>query len=113
MAAPILGVRALDPRPPAHVIDTARDLRFRNLLLVAFLLDQERVTPNGSVYFAAEMLGTKDDSLEGKACLVSGSGNVSQYATEKILDLGGKIVTMSDSGGYIYDEAGIDREKLA
>ncbi|MCX6365078.1 MAG: glutamate dehydrogenase, partial [Actinobacteria bacterium] len=52
-------------------------------------------------------------TLEGKTCLVSGSGNVAQYATEKILDLGGKPVTLSDSSGYIYDEAGIDRAKLA
>ena len=59
------------------------------------------------------MLSTKNQTLEGKTCLVSGSGNVAQYTVEKILDLGGKPVTMSDSNGYIYDEAGIDREKLA
>ncbi|HEY5387146.1 MAG TPA: NADP-specific glutamate dehydrogenase [Thermoleophilia bacterium] len=70
-------------------------------------------TGYGAVYFAAEMLATRGETLEGKTCLVSGSGNVSQYAMEKILDLGGKPVTCSDSGGYIYDEAGIDREKLA
>jgi glutamate dehydrogenase (NADP+) len=58
------------------------------------------------------MLGTRKDSLQGKTCLVSGSGNVSQYTVEKILDLGGKVVTLSDSSGYVYDEAGIDREKL-
>ena len=59
------------------------------------------------------MLGTRGESLEGKTCLVSGSGNVAQYAIEKILDLGGKAVTLSDSSGYIYDEEGITREKLA
>ena len=59
------------------------------------------------------MLKSRKQSLEGKTCLVSGSGNVSQYTVEKILDLGGKAVTLSDSGGYIYDEAGIDRGKLA
>ena len=57
-------------------------------------------------------LTTKNETLEGKTCLVSGSGNVAQYTTEKILDLGGKVVTLSDSNGYIYDEEGIDREKL-
>jgi len=65
------------------------------------------------VSFAAEMLATRRETLEGKTCLVSGSGNVAQYAAEKILDLGGKPVTLSDSSGYIYDEAGIDRQKLA
>ncbi|PID40858.1 MAG: NADP-specific glutamate dehydrogenase [Proteobacteria bacterium] len=67
----------------------------------------------GSVYFAAEMLGTRDETLENKVCLISGAGNVAQYTIEKLLDLGGKPVTCSDSSGYIYDEAGIDREKLA
>ena len=76
-------------------------------------LIRPEATGYGAVYFAAEMLATRDESLEGKTCLVSGSGNVAQYAVEKILDLGGKPVTMSDSGGYIYDEAGIDRDKLA
>jgi glutamate dehydrogenase (NADP+) len=76
-------------------------------------LIRPEATGYGAVYFAAEMLGTRGESLEGKTCLVSGSGNVSQYATEKILDLGGKILTVSDSSGYIYDEAGVDREKLA
>ncbi len=76
-------------------------------------LIRPEATGYGAVYFAAEMLATKNDSLEGKTCLVSGSGNVAQYTTEKILDLGGKVVTLSDSGGYIYDEEGIDREKLA
>jgi len=76
-------------------------------------LIRPEATGYGAVYFAAEMLGTKKETLEGKTCLVSGSGNVAQYTTEKILDLGGKVVTISDSNGYIYDEEGIDREKLA
>jgi len=76
-------------------------------------LIRPEATGYGAVYFAAEMLTTRSETLEGKTCLVSGSGNVAQYATEKILDLGGKPVTLSDSSGYIYDEAGIDREKLA
>jgi glutamate dehydrogenase (NADP+) len=76
-------------------------------------LIRPEATGYGAVYFAAEMLTTRSETLEGKTCLVSGSGNVAQYAIEKILDLGGKPVTCSDSGGYIYDEAGIDRKKLA
>jgi len=76
-------------------------------------LIRPEATGYGAVYFAAEMLTTRGETLEGKTCLVSGSGNVAQYAIEKILDLGGKPVTCSDSGGYIYDEAGIDRDKLA
>ena len=70
-------------------------------------------TGYGATYFAAEMLATRGDTLEGKTALISGSGNVAQFACEKCLDLGAKPVTMSDSSGYIYDEAGIDREKLA
>jgi glutamate dehydrogenase (NADP+) len=76
-------------------------------------LIRPEATGYGAVYFAAEMLGTRDQTLEGKVCLVSGSGNVAQFTTEKVLDLGGKVVTLSDSNGYIYDEAGIDREKLS
>jgi glutamate dehydrogenase (NADP+) len=76
-------------------------------------LIRPEATGYGAVYFAAEMLQTRDETLEGKTCLVSGSGNVAQYTTEKILDLGGKVVTLSDSSGYIYDEEGIDRDKLA
>jgi glutamate dehydrogenase (NADP+) len=75
-------------------------------------LIRPEATGYGAVYFAAEMLGTKNETLEKKVCLVSGSGNVAQYTIEKILDLGGKAVTISDSSGYIYDEAGISREKL-
>ena len=76
-------------------------------------LIRPEATGYGSVYFASEMLKTRNESLEGKTCLVSGSGNVAQYTIEKILDLGGKAVTCSDSSGYIYDEEGIDRDKLA
>ena len=75
-------------------------------------LIRPEATGYGSVYFAAEMLAVKNKTLEGMVCLVSGSGNVAQYTVEKILDLGGKVVTLSDSSGYIYDESGIDREKL-
>jgi len=75
-------------------------------------LIRPEATGYGSVYFAAEMLATREDSLENKTCLVSGSGNVAQYTIEKILDLKGKAVTCSDSSGYIYDEEGIDRNKL-
>jgi glutamate dehydrogenase (NADP+) len=76
-------------------------------------LIRPEATGYGCVYFAAEMLATQNDSLEGKTCLVSGSGNVAQYTVEKIIDLKGKVVTLSDSSGFIYDEKGIDREKLA
>ena len=75
-------------------------------------LIRPEATGYGCVYFAREMLATRNESLEGKVCLVSGSGNVAQYTVEKLLDLGGKPVTLSDSSGYIYDEAGIDRDKL-
>ncbi|MDP9004476.1 MAG: NADP-specific glutamate dehydrogenase [Verrucomicrobiota bacterium] len=70
-------------------------------------------TGYGAVYFAAEMLKTRKEELSGKTCLVSGSGNVAQYTVDKLISLGAKTVTFSDSAGYIYDEAGIDREKLA
>jgi len=76
-------------------------------------LIRPEATGYGSAYFAAEMLATKNQTLEGKVCLVSGSGNVAQYTVEKINQLGGKVVTLSDSNGYIYDEAGIDKDKLA
>jgi len=75
-------------------------------------LIRPEATGYGNVYFAAEMLATRNDTLEGKTCLVSGSGNVAQYTVEKIIELGGKVVTLSDSSGYIYDEEGIDRGKL-
>ncbi len=76
-------------------------------------LIRPEATGYGAVYFAAEMLATRGQTLEGKICLVSGSGNVAQYTIEKILQLGGKVVTLSDSNGYIYDESGIDEKKLA
>ncbi|MCG3256882.1 MAG: NADP-specific glutamate dehydrogenase [Candidatus Heimdallarchaeota archaeon] len=76
-------------------------------------LVRPEATGYGSVYFAQEMLKTRNDDLKGKTCLVSGSGNVAQYTTEKLLDFGGKVVTLSDSSGYIHDPEGITREKLA
>ncbi len=75
-------------------------------------LIRPEATGYGAVYFAAEMLATRNESLDGKRCLVSGSGNVAQYTVEKLLQLGARPVTLSDSSGYIYDEKGIDREKL-
>jgi glutamate dehydrogenase (NADP+) len=75
-------------------------------------LIRPEATGYGSVYFAAEMAATQDKTLKDKICLVSGSGNVAQYTCEKLLELGAKPVTLSDSSGYIYDEEGIDREKL-
>jgi glutamate dehydrogenase (NADP+) len=76
-------------------------------------LIRPEATGYGCVYFASEMLKSRNDSLEGKLCLVSGSGNVSQYTVEKLLDLGAKPVTLSDSNGVIFDPDGIDRDKLA
>jgi glutamate dehydrogenase (NADP+) len=75
-------------------------------------LMRPEATGYGVVYFAAEMLATRNETLAGKVCLVSGSGNVSQYTVEKLLELGAKPVTLSDSDGYIYDEAGITADKL-
>ena len=76
-------------------------------------LIRPEATGYGCVYFAAEMLKATGQSLEGKVCLVSGSGNVSQYTVEKLLDLGARPVTLSDSNGMIHDAQGIDRDKLA
>ena len=76
-------------------------------------LIRPEATGYGTVYFAAEMLKTKGDSFNGKQVAVSGSGNVAQYAVEKVNQLGGTVVTLSDSKGYIYDPAGIDADKLA
>jgi len=76
-------------------------------------LIRPEATGYGCVYFAEEMLKSRKDKLEGKLCLVSGSGNVSQYTIEKLLDLGAKPLTVSDSNGVIYDPDGINREKLA
>lgn len=75
-------------------------------------LIRPEATGYGCVYFAAEMLATKNTSVKDKNCLVSGSGNVAQFTTEKILSLGGKVLTLSDSSGYIFDEKGIDESKL-
>ena len=76
-------------------------------------LIRPEATGYGAVYFAEEMLKTRGESMKGKTCVVSGSGNVAQYATEKVLALGGKAVSFSDSNGFIYDEEGIDQKKLA
>ncbi len=75
-------------------------------------LIRPEATGYGNVYFAQEMLKMKDESIEGKTALVSGSGNVAQYTVEKLIHLGAKALTLSDSGGSIYDPDGIDREKL-
>lgn len=75
-------------------------------------LIRTEATGYGLIYFAENMLHTKGDSIKGKTCLVSGSGNVAQYAIEKINKLGGKVITASDSNGFIIDEAGITKEKL-
>jgi glutamate dehydrogenase (NADP+) len=76
-------------------------------------LIRPEATGYGSVYFAEEMLKTRNETFDGKVCAVSGSGNVAQYTTEKINQLGGKVVSLSDSNGSIYDKDGIDAEKLA
>ncbi|MBN1636275.1 MAG: NADP-specific glutamate dehydrogenase [Deltaproteobacteria bacterium] len=76
-------------------------------------LIRPEATGYGNVYFAQEMLNARDDSLEGKVCVVSGSGNVAQYTVEKLNQLGAKVVSLSDSNGTIYDKDGIDNEKLA
>lgn len=76
-------------------------------------LIRPEATGFGAVYFAAEMLKTRNTDFNGKTVVVSGSGNVAQYAVQKATDLGGKVVTMSDSNGYIYDAEGIDADKLA
>ncbi|MGJ5641687.1 NADP-specific glutamate dehydrogenase [Formosa sp. S-31] len=76
-------------------------------------LIRPEATGYGTVYFAKNMLATKNESFEGKTVVISGSGNVAQYACQKATELGAKVVTMSDSSGYIYDADGIDAEKLA
>jgi glutamate dehydrogenase (NADP+) len=75
-------------------------------------LIRPEATGYGTVYFAKEMLATKDDNFKGKRVAISGSGNVAQYATEKVIELGGKVVTVSDSSGYVYAENGFDSEHL-
>ncbi|MBP7836039.1 MAG: NADP-specific glutamate dehydrogenase, partial [Candidatus Omnitrophica bacterium] len=76
-------------------------------------LVRPEATGYGCVYFVQEMLKTKGEKLEGKVCAVSGSGNVAQYTVEKLIELGAKVVTLSDSNGYIYDQGGIDKKELA
>ncbi len=76
-------------------------------------LIRPEATGYGTLYFAEEMLKTKKDSMNGKVVAISGSGNVAQYATEKAIEMGAKVVTLSDSGGSIYDKDGITKEKLA
>lgn len=76
-------------------------------------LIRPEATGYGVVYFAQQMLSTRGDSLEGKNVIISGSGNVAQYTAEKCIEVGATVLTMSDSEGYIYDPAGIDKEKLA
>jgi len=75
-------------------------------------LIRPEATGYGCVYFVEEMLKQAGDSMKGKVCTVSGSGNVAQYTTEKVMELGGKVVTLSDSNGYIYDSKGINKKKL-
>ncbi len=74
---------------------------------------RQEATGYGAVYFAREMLQTRGEDLQGRTCLVSGSGNVAQFTVEKLIDLGGRVVTVSDSDGFIYDPDGIDLDKLA
>lgn len=75
-------------------------------------LIRPEATGYGCVYFAEEMLKTRGESLKGKVCTISGSGNVAQYTAEKLIQLGAKVVTLSDSSGFIYDEGGIDHKEL-
>lgn len=86
---------------------TGKSLEFGGSLI------RTEATGYGAVYFMELMLNHRGDSLKNKNVVISGSGNVAQYAAEKVLQLGGKVLTMSDSSGYIYDEQGIDQEKLA
>jgi glutamate dehydrogenase (NADP+) len=86
---------------------TGKGLRWGGSLI------RPEATGYGAVYFAEEMLKTRDESLRNKRVVISGAGNVAQYAVEKCLLLGGKVISLSDSGGMIYDEDGIDEEKLA
>lgn len=76
-------------------------------------LIRPEATGYGAVYFAAEMLNTKGQDFAGKEVVISGSGNVAQYAAEKVIQMGGKVLTMSDSGGFVHDPNGIDQNKLA
>ena len=85
---------------------TGKGLEFGGSLI------RPEATGYGTVYFLRAMLKTKGETIEGKKVLISGAGNVAQYAAEKVLQLGGKVMTMSDSDGYVYDPDGIDRAKL-
>jgi glutamate dehydrogenase (NADP+) len=76
-------------------------------------LIRPEATGYGCVYFVQEMLKTRGESLKGKVCAVSGSGNVAQYTVEKLIELGARVVTLSDSNGFIYDEGGIDKKELS
>ncbi len=76
-------------------------------------LIRTEATGYGCVYFAREMLATRGDEIRGKTCLVSGSGNVAQYTAEKLIELGARVVTLSDSDGFVHDPRGLDAEKLA
>ena len=80
--------------------------------VVGCSLIRPEATGYGTVYFVQDMLAQKNDGIKGKKVVISGSGNVAQYAAEKILHFGGKVLTMSDSSGFIYDPSGIDEEKL-
>ena len=92
----------------------AEVMRFVQAFMLEFggSLIRPEATGYGNIYFLMEMLKKQGTDLKGKTCLISGSGNVAQYTAEKVLELGGKVLTMSDSDGYVYDPAGIDREKL-
>lgn len=85
---------------------TGKDLSFGGSVI------RTEATGYGCVYFAQSMLAAQSDALEGKTCVVSGSGNVATYTVEKAIDLGARVVTMSDSGGFVHDRDGIDQEKL-
>ena len=91
----------------ADCVFTGKGLAFGGSLV------RTEATGFGCVYFAREMLGTRGDEIRGKTCLVSGAGNVAQHTAEKLVDLGAKVVTLSDSEGFIHDPAGLDAEKLA
>jgi glutamate dehydrogenase (NADP+) len=85
---------------------TGKGLEFGGSLI------RPEATGYGNIYFLLEMLKTRDIDIKGKVCTVSGSGNVAQYTVEKLIEMGAKVVTLSDSNGYVYDPEGIDSEKL-
>jgi glutamate dehydrogenase/leucine dehydrogenase len=76
-------------------------------------LIRPEATGYGQVYFLREMLASRGEQIEGKICAISGSGNVAQYCAQKVISYSGKVITMSDSNGYVFDKDGIDEEKLA